>query len=200
MAQRPLPAARFDYGRPKAVSGWLRLTPTPTLLAMEGGRPTRYWLVGRGKFGANAALAGHTDGWVTLEGTEVARDHWRMLEVVPASVRRVNSADPPPAEEPVTRTTFHGRGEIVDSKCFLGVMNPGNGHAHRDCAVRCLSGGVPVMFAFRDADGQSHLALLLSEPGTVPGPEWKARAGTTVELRGELLVRSDEEVLVMEAP
>jgi hypothetical protein len=27
-------------------------------------------------------------------------------------------------------------GEIVDSKCYFGVMNPGNGKVHRDCAVR----------------------------------------------------------------
>jgi hypothetical protein len=25
-------------------------------------------------------------------------------------------------------------GEIVDSKCYLGVMNPGQGKVHRDCA------------------------------------------------------------------
>jgi hypothetical protein len=28
-------------------------------------------------------------------------------------------------------------GEIVDSKCYLGNMNPGNGKVRRDCAVRC---------------------------------------------------------------
>ena len=29
-------------------------------------------------------------------------------------------------------------GEIADSKCWLGVMNPGEGTVHRDCARRCL--------------------------------------------------------------
>ena len=42
--------------------------------------------------------------------------------------------------------TFTLIGEIVDSKRYLGVMNPGNGKVHRDCAVRCLSGGIPPIF------------------------------------------------------
>jgi hypothetical protein len=164
----------------------------------DGGRTTRYWLVGRGKFGAHATLSGHTDGWVSLEGTEIAREHWRMLEIVPGSVRPVASPEPPPVEAPATRIAFQGRGEIVDSKCFLGVMNPGQGAAHRDCAARCLSGGVPLMFAYRDANGGSHLALLLSAHAGAPGPEWKQLAGASLDIRGELLVRGDEEVLVLE--
>ena len=32
------------------------------------------------------------------------------------------------------------RGEITDPKCLLGVMNPGQGKPHRDCAVRCIAG------------------------------------------------------------
>jgi hypothetical protein len=198
LAQRPLPAATFEYGRPRAVRGWLTLRPTPTLHVRDGDRTTRYWLVGRGKFGADADLAGFTDGWVSLDGTEIAREHWRMLEIVPGSVRRVASPESPPVADPVTRRAFQGRGEIIDSKCFLGVMNPGQGAAHRDCAVRCLSGGVPLMFAYRNANGGSHLALLLSAPAGVPGPEWKQLAGTSVDIRGELLVRGDEEVIVLE--
>jgi hypothetical protein len=198
LTQRPLPAATFDYGRPQPARGWLTLRPMPTLQVRNGNRSTRYWLVGRGKFGAEADLAGFTDGWVSLEGTEIARDHWRMLEIVPGSVRPVASPEPPPVEVPIARIAFQGRGEIVDAKCFLGVMNPGQGAAHRDCAARCLSGGVPMMFAYRDANGESHLALLLSARAGMPGPEWKQLAGTSADIRGELLVRGDEEVLVVE--
>ena len=198
MTQRPLPAATFDYGRPQAVRGWLTLLPTPTLHVRDGDRTTRYWLVGRGKSGAVADLAGFAEGWVSLEDTEIAREHWRMLEIVPGSTRRVDSPESPPVEAPATRTAFQGRGEIVDSKCFLGVMNPGQGAVHRDCAARCLSGGVPLMFAYRDAYGESHLALLLSASAGMPGPEWKQLAGTSVDISGQLLVRGDEEVLVVE--
>jgi hypothetical protein len=198
-AQRPLPAATFAYGRPQTFTGWLTLQPTPALQVIDDGRITRYWLVGRAKFGAAADLSAHRDGWVSLEATEIAREHWRMLEIVPATVRRLASLAAPPPEAPVTRTAFHGRGEIVDAKCYLGVMNPGEGAAHRDCATRCLSGGVPLMFAYRDARGESHLALLLSADAGVPDAQWKRSAGLSTHIDGELLVRGDEEVILVEA-
>ena len=57
------------------------------------------------------------------------------------------------------------RGEIVDTKCYLGVMNPGEHKVHRDCAVRCISGGVPAAFIVRDASGDSRILLLAGEDG-----------------------------------
>jgi hypothetical protein len=198
-AQRPLPAATFAYGRPQTFTGWLTLQPTPALQVIDAGRTTRYWLVGRGKFGAASDLSTLRDGWVSLEATEIAREHWRMLEIVPSTIRRLPSPDAPPPEAPVTRSAFHGRGEIVDAKCYLGVMNPGEGAAHRDCATRCLSGGVPLMFAYRDARGASHLALLLSADAGVPDAQWRRSAGLSTQIDGELLVRGDEEVILVEA-
>jgi len=32
------------------------------------------------------------------------------------------------------------RGQIVDPKCYLGVMKPGEGKPHSDCAIRCIDG------------------------------------------------------------
>jgi hypothetical protein len=99
-------------------------------------------------------------GWVTLSGTPIEREAWRMIEIVPGSVQRAVPPAPPPALTPRVARARTLRGEIVDSKCFLGVMNPGERTVHRDCATRCLSGGVPAMFAYHDETG-SHLALLL---------------------------------------
>ena len=45
-------------------------------------------------------------------------------------------------------------------KCYLGVINPGNGKVHRDCAVRCLSGGVTPVFATNDFNGRPTILVL----------------------------------------
>src|SRR5262249_34521524 len=37
-------------------------------------------------------------------------------------------------------------GEIVDSKCWAGAMNPGDGKAHRGCGSLCLLGNIPALF------------------------------------------------------
>ena len=42
------------------------------------------------------------------------------------------------------------KGEIVDPKCFFGVMNPASKAIHRSCAIRCISGGMPPILAIRE--------------------------------------------------
>lgn len=180
-AQRALADARFEFGQVRSFVGYLELSPAPVLLVPDGDGATPHWLVAPGKFGAAAAIGGATAGWVALDGTLVARESWRMIEIQPGTVRRhASSAPAPTARLQRTRPAIL-RGEIVDSKCFLGVMNPGERIVHRDCAIRCLSGGVPPMFAFEDAGG-SHLALLLGA-----GERWlRDHAGRPVTLSGVL--------------
>jgi hypothetical protein len=70
-------------------------------------------------------------------------------------------------------------GEIVDSKCYFGVMNPGAGKVHRDCAVRCISGVIPPAFLVQDSSGNTITLLLanwkrellehIAEPVTIRG-------------------------------
>jgi hypothetical protein len=72
-------------------------------------------------------------------------------------------------------------GEIVDSKCYLGVMNPGAGKVHRDCAARCIAGGIPPAFIAKDSDGVSK-TLVLSNAGDVT-----QFVAEPVEIRGRLL-------------
>ena len=191
LSQQQLPAATFEYGKAQTFTGWLSTSPAPMLHVRDGEQSLRYWLVAPGKFGADTlAYLPRQDGPITLTGTRITREHWRMLEVVPGSVRAAQVPVEPPSQFNVTRTRVRLHGEVVDSKCFLGVMNPNAGAAHRDCAVRCLSGGVPRMLAYRDGDGIPHLALLMT-PARVP-------VGTPLSLDGELIVDGDVEVFASE--
>lgn len=196
--QVPLAEAHFEYGRPRRFRGWLASTPVPTLHVAEGEGFVRYWLVAPGKFGPASVLESVPDGPVELEGTVITREHWHMVEVVPGSVRSIRGNHQPPASTPVETKSVRLRGEVVDAKCFLGVMNPGQHTAHRDCAVRCLSGGVPAMFSYTDERGATHLALLIDSTGTAP-EEWRALAGTAIEIEGALVIDADVEVLIVEA-
>ena len=40
-------------------------------------------------------------------------------------------------------------GEVVDPKCWLGDMKPGDGKAHAACARLCMEGGIPPMLRVR---------------------------------------------------
>jgi hypothetical protein len=158
--QQPLAESRFEFGTTRSFDGYLTLSPAPVLIIVDRDGHHPHWLVARGKFGAAAALDKVAPGWVTLSGSLIERERWRMIEVAAGSVRPHSSAAPPPAPAATSSRPVTLTGEIVDGKCYLGVMNPGERIVHRDCAARCLAGGVPAMFAYRDASG-AHLALLL---------------------------------------
>ena len=199
--QRPLAVSRFEFGTPRQVEGYLVREPAPALLVRDGRHWSHHWLVSTGKFGADRALAGAPDGWVRLQATLIEREPWQMLEVVPGTVRVLDGSrrSPPVSQQPAAGSVVTLRGEIVDSKCFLGVMNPGERAVHRDCAVRCLSGGVPAMFAYQTEDGTARLALLLTGDGQPAGRALLRRAGRRTTLSGVLSRFGDYEVLRLTA-
>ena len=104
-----------------------------------------YWLVGPGKHGASELVRGLDGRRVRVRGTLIERDGEKMLQLVPNDIETLPGEARRSAPVPIgpLRVT----GELVDSKCFLGVMKPGEGPLHRDCAVRCLLGAVPPMIA-----------------------------------------------------
>lgn len=179
-AQRPFPPARFDFGRPAPAEGVLVRDPYPALV--DGN--ARTWLVAPGKRGADA-LVGQDGRRVRLQGAAIVRGASRMLEVVPGTVTVAGGATiARPDTTPLGHVTLHG--EIVDSKCFLGVMNPGERTVHRDCAARCLLGGIPPLFVARDDEGREHHVMLVGPGGEAVGERLAPLAGRPVTLAGEL--------------
>ncbi len=189
----PLEGGTFEFGHPQRFSGTIAERPYPTLWLDESDRNTTapLMLVAPGKHGADALVHGLDGRHVTLSGTRVQRGTHTMLEVEPASLSLrqasalpVTSATPgaaPSGDGPVTV-----RGEIVDSKCFLGVMVPGSGKTHKDCASLCLRGGVPPALFVRDRAGDWALMLLTGTSGGAIGAPALRFAGEAVEMTGTL--------------
>jgi nitrite reductase/ring-hydroxylating ferredoxin subunit/DMSO/TMAO reductase YedYZ heme-binding membrane subunit len=149
-AQRPFSASRFEFGNPRRFAGAVTADPYPSLaVPRPGSTPSdaavsSYLLVGRGKSGAESAIEGMEGRQADLSGTLIYRADQTMLEVAPGSVKPIAEAGGHASfEESLGVQTL--RGEIVDSKCHLGVMKPGEGKTHRGCAIRCISGGVPPL-------------------------------------------------------
>lgn len=57
------------------------------------------------------------------------------------------------------------RGEILDPKCYLGVMRPGEGKPHRSCAIRCLAGGIPAFFKAKNSNDEQQYCFVLDQDG-----------------------------------
>jgi hypothetical protein len=86
------------------------------------------------------------------------------------------------------------KGEIVDSKCYLGVMKPGEGRAHKACATLCVRGGIPPVFRVKLEDGRRLHFVLTGADGAaadldtvLPLVADPVEATGIVERRGSLL-------------
>lgn len=165
--------------------------------AEPGGAARTVLLVEEGKFGARPRVMPHDGLAVRVSGRMLSRGGRLMMELAPGDAG-LSPTDMPEPERvalrrppPVSLGRVELRGEIVDAKCYLGAMKPGAGRTHRGCAVLCLKGGVPPLFA--TPEGSLH--LLADRTGGPLGQEVCALAGTTIAVSGELQAWDDLTVL-----
>lgn len=177
-----LPLSVFEFGQARAYTGVICTQPYPSLLVKRDDKLEQYWLVGSGKHAAD--VGAFTGQLVRLHGMLITRDGLRMLEVNPSNIERLSASSFALPNESLGRFTFTG--EIVDSKCYLGVMNPGHTKPHRECAVRCISGGVPPLFVACDANGQEVTMQLANAAGEPLSKEILDFVAEPLEINGEV--------------
>lgn len=187
LAQRPFDVAEFDFGKVEAFSGEVRLDPYPV---MELVGQERLLLLGPGKTGADDEVRDFDGEGARLEGTLIRRSGLRAVEVVAGSAAVADSSDRAPDTE-VALGAHTLRGEIVDSKCYLGVMKPGRTKPHRACAVNCIRGGAPPALAVIDENGAQGFFLLVDEAGGAVNDRVLDLVAEPVEIRGEVFRRGN---------
>jgi hypothetical protein len=192
LGQEPYPASRFEYATERRFEGQLETWPTPMLITAD----SHALLVAPGKHGIEG-LESFRGTAVTLRGTLIQRAADRMVQVVPGSLTGQGSAGRP--VEPIDLGRVRLRGEIVDSKCWLGVMNPGERKVHRDCAARCISGGIAPGFVVRDASGVSEMLLLSGTEGRTMREAVLSYVAEPVEISGQI-VRSGSALILKASP
>lgn len=199
----------FEFGNYREFDGIIKEKPYPTLWVERPGKAgalpeySQYYLVAFGKFGAGEALRGMEGKRVKLQGALIYRDNQTMIEIKEGSVKAVG-------DEPagLSGMAWNGRsgerlgnfrlaGEIVDSKCYLGVMNPGNLKPHKACAIRCISGGIPPVLVVKNRQGLATYFLLVSEEGKTVNREVLPFVADPVEISGEVI--RYENLLVLKA-
>jgi hypothetical protein len=182
--QSPFAPSAFEYQDYRDFQGVLVTTPYPALVVADG---PAWLLAGPGKYGfaPPPEFTGHV---VRLRGEQIYRGSDRMI-----AVQALTSLGPGEVPADVDFGRAELTGEIVDSKCYFGVMNPGSGKVHRDCAVRCLSGGIPPALLVRDASGAARTVLLGNWRR-----DWLDRVAEPVTLRGRLAQSAGRLILYAE--
>ena len=174
----------WDQGKPVERTGMLYEKPYPHVV----NGTSVVFLVEQGKRGSQDRCRGLDGRRVRASGWVVHRDGREILELVPedSALKPVDNGgiEAAPTVKDLGSATL--RGEIVDYKCYLGAMKPGDGKAHKACAILCMTGGIPAMLVTHEHDGPRH-TLLADVSGGPVSEEVIALAAEPVEVSGTLV-------------
>lgn len=188
VSQDQYDASEFEFGSPISVVGVYSESPVPNLVSIVSGRLSeQYVLVSEGKHGTPREMAALDGEVIELSGTRIYREGMMMLELTSDPVSESNLQRPPNLPESESLGPISLQGEIVDSKCFLGVMNPGAKTVHRACAELCIRGGIPPLLVVHDTNGGTWMAILTGSDGEAINHNVLPYIAQPVQIEGELI-------------
>lgn len=172
--QKQFSTAMFEFGKPTAVKGIYSAMPVPHLSVFNEQERIMIPLVGYGKSGAEGIMheLEHEAGKplenreITLKGQLMYGDGKVIMQVDKKEKPLLSvSMDEKGKSSPIDLGNLSFSGEIVDPKCYFGVMKPGEGKAHKDCAIRCILGGIPPILTITNKNGARNYILLTNFKG-----------------------------------
>ena len=167
-AQKPFNNASFEFDSDTKITGVFHEAPYP-MLRVEVAENTfkNILLLGFGKSSVNPFLeklqneVKDLNGkMVSIEGNLIYYNGKTLIQITDeekvtlATTKKIAT----PKKDVISTMTLEG--EIIDPKCYFGVMKPGRGKIHRSCAVVCISGGIPPVFLTTDNNNISEYYLL----------------------------------------
>jgi hypothetical protein len=182
LLQKKFSTGTFEFGKLTEIKGIYFKDPVPVIKVIQG---KNIWgqvsyitipLVGYGKHGADGIIADIEKQKalvldkkeVTLKGTLLYNDGKTILQIDENDNPLLNSGQTT-SKELLPRLEDLGiqkvKGEIIDPKCYFGVMKPGEGKPHRDCAIRCILGGIPPVFHVQNENGENNYYLIVGAHG-----------------------------------
>lgn len=178
--------------------------PIPHLVVPRDGRIneengySRFILASTRKSSVSSDVLKLAGNWVKLRAIPVFRDNMTLLAVstkTPPEVIDSPALETPPSLTGKSLGNYTLQGEIVDTKCYLGVMNPGHTKTHKECAIRCISGGVPPTLRIRNQEGNIYYFLLVDSQGNALNRNILNLVGDRIQVTGEVLQYGDLFVL-----
>lgn len=171
--QKPFSKANFEFGKTTVVNGIYLSSPVPHLLVPDRNESVMILLVGYGKHGAEGVMqdlavqskASFNGKEISLKGTLLYGDGKILMQVDRNDNPVVNVSNPThslPVKE-TDKGQVNLNGEIIDPKCYFGVMKPGMGKVHKDCAIRCILGGIPPVLKITNEKGEDAYVLLTGD-------------------------------------
>ncbi len=198
LLQKPYNDHKFEFGKLTEITGYYYGHPFPMLVPDEGqldpNLSNGVLLVGYGKYGAEGIMDQISSGSedlsgkrITLRGSLIYGDGKTLLELTEQvnSLMEIKGDDRKPAQLK-GRAPVSLSGEILDPKCYFGVMKPGEGKIHKSCAIRCISGGIPPVFRHETGRSEDRYTyhLMLDENSNKVNDAVLPLVGERINLQG----------------
>lgn len=210
--QKRFSTANFEFGKSTEIKGIYINAPVPLLKVING---KDMWgnvsyltipLVGYGKHGAETAImelekeknTSFNNRELTLKGTLLYSDGKTLLQVSKEE-NPVIAIGKEAGVSLLPKQTDLGiqkiKGEIIDPKCYFGVMKPGEGKVHRDCAIRCILGGIPPVLKVMNEKGAMNYYLVVGPNGEKMNEAVRDYVAEPVELEARVVQQDDWVIL-----
>jgi len=182
MEQKKFSTANFEFGKLTEVKGIYFNKPVACIKVINGkdifGNLSYVTipLVGFGKHGAEGVIEdiekekniSLNQRAISLNGTLLYNDG-KLLMQIDSNDKPVTAIGNCAAESLLAAADNLGeqtiKGEIVDPKCYFGVMKPGQGKPHKDCAIRCISGGISPVLRVSNEKNETNYYLIVGANG-----------------------------------
>lgn len=209
LLQKKFSTGNFEFGKTTVVKGIYFNKPVPVLKIIAGkdiwGNETYLTvpLVGYGKHGADGIIndiekerkVSLNEKEISLKGTLLYNDGKTILQIDANDSPLVSISSNTVAAGllPVQKDlgNMKVRGEIIDPKCYFGVMKPGEGKVHRDCAIRCILGGIPPVMRVRNEKGESNYYMIVGPAGEKMNTAVQDYVGEPIEIDADLIQQDD---------
>ncbi|MEO8147512.1 MAG: hypothetical protein ABI723_07745 [Bacteroidia bacterium] len=207
--QQQFSNAMFEYGSNKEYTGVYTNVPVPSIRIINQKDSTgkifnlTIPIVGYGKHGAESAIekfekenaVSLKNKLVTFKGDLLYGDGKTLLSLNNETpiIRFTNTNETANDLQIIGDTILQG--EIIDPKCYFGVMKPGRGKVHRECAIRCISGGIPPVFRTHRLNGEYEYFLLLGKNGEHINQQVLPFVADHIALKGKIFQWGDWKVV-----
>jgi len=194
----------FELDEITEVEGFLYARPVPMLRMKTGKSMKNIVLLGFGKLGAEAKLKELKDQLgesiegkkMKIKGSLIYYNGKTFMQLEPDIRGTFTPLSGEDGRRKFTNDTpSYFEGEIVDPKCFFGVMKPGRGKIHRSCAARCISGGIPPVFVSMNEQGNEEYFLMLDGKGKPLNESIIAYIGKPLKIKAQRMEMDDWQFL-----
>jgi len=182
-----LKGSEFTFGNIQEYEGTFHMLPVPRLTIEH----EDHLLIDFGKFSASRSIKEYEQlhnvqldqTILRIEGSPISYNGRNLIELSNqlASILEHKSSSSNSNFEKIELGSISLKGEVLDAKCFFGVMNPGDGPVHKFCAALCIEGGIPAVIYDETID---EYYIIKGENGLDINEQLVPLAGEIVRLSG----------------